>query len=46
MPKIHVVRNVWILPDVSKDRISFVFRVKQSKKNGLFGVDDEGVMII
>jgi hypothetical protein len=37
---------LWTFPDVSKDRISFTCRVKQSKNNGLPSIDDEGAMII
>lgn len=49
LPKIHVFRNVrlcWYFPDVSKNRISFMFRVNQSKNNGLLNIDDEEAMII
>lgn len=37
---------VWTFPDVSKGRISFTCRVKQSKNNGLPSIDDEGAMIM
>jgi hypothetical protein len=38
--------GMWLFSNVSYDRISFIFRVKNSNQNGLLGIDDEGAMII
>lgn len=38
--------GVWLFPDASKYRISFMFRVTHSNQGGLLGIDDEGAMII